>query len=841
MSVVKRFKERRGLLPPIVVVGLLVVLFVMLIFSGWYYFQNKSPDKVAGNEFMAKFKQFYLSLLYYLFHPTVSLGICAALVFFIWMLIRLFNNYFNMFKPGMFLDLVLNPKALESIPHSLLILFFYFTFLKNAESLRFILLTAFSLVSIPFIYKILEDFFIQAEKEGMIENYLVLPMPDWKLVVSFLKQKITALVVYPFMFLVLMMVYWEFLYSSIGITGDENSAPGVFYNNYNNDYLMSFSRSHNYLILLQIGIFAVAIALFLYIVYTINSDRIISPRQNNSPDHCHNIPTGDNILAACRNLTIGRALKTNAPGEEETIIANQIDLTIEKGENICIMGESGSGKTSLVREIAGILPKGLQKQSGQVYRGDNYIFSVFQDVDLYMDPYQTLYFYIKLAFKKRYRNSPDKSQGIDNSLLVRYIDEVGLLKPLLGNAEQEYNIEKIKDAIENNRQQEIENIADVLIEGLKTKTKQKLSGGEIQKFYLLVALITNPDILIADEIFTDVDSASCDKILNLLFKNRQNTTVVFISHDIGMVKRLVDEGMLHKVYYLKDKELHNDIWISPRHKINEELSMPDWAGKMWQAYRNIQDEKIVSINRGEDLPAIFEIGNVTRQFTDDKKVNFICNGKPLTIRKGVNYALVGANGTGKTTLFKILAKLSDYKGSIWQHNDRRMKLNDVSRYDCARQNQLVFQKTGNAIAAKLPIMEYLLSFFKKEEQDEAAGKINELMEKFFGAGKWRQILNRQFRELSVGEQRRILLIRALLLVNRSGILLVDEAMRGMDVFLKEKLVKYLKQTKQQILLISHDEYLVDALCERKIELIFDRETGNTIVREKHELEKKSHV
>lgn len=833
MNIITVFKKHKRFIRCTAVIGLLVLVFGLLAAGGQYYFQDQK-DEIARDEFLDKFKNFYDSMLQYLYQPPIVLGICVVLLFYMWISIRLLDKYFNMFKPGRFADIFLNPRALESIPHSLLVLFIYFAFLMHVHSLRFIMLVSFALVSIPFIYKILEDVFITADKEGVVENYLVLPITDWHIVQSFWKPRLNRLFIIPFIFFIILVVYWEFLYSSIGITGDETSAPGVFYNNYNDSYLINFPIPHSYLILFQIGLFASAVGILLYIVHMMRGNDLGGVTELKKKKQSIIKSHDNNVLVSCRNLTIGSLSgKTGTQEKQETIIINNINLDIKKGENICIMGESGSGKTTLAREIAGIRTKGLEIKNGVITHGTNSIFTVFQDVDLYLDPYQTLYYYIELAFKKRNlnnnKNKSHKSPGIDNRLLVQTINEIGLLKPLLGDQDQGVDSQQINHALENNRHQKINEIAGLLVKGLKTKTKQRLSGGEKQKFFLLIAFIVEPDIIIADEIFTDVDSASVEKIVSLLFK--KNLNVVFISHDIGMIKELMDKELLQKVFYLNHKQLHQDVWAYPPGNMGGEEFMPQWAKSMWKAYQNILAEEVKS-SRGkiQDSPVVFEFNNVTREFADHRKITFSRENTPLTIRKGINYALLGENGSGKTTLFKILTKVSGYKGKITYWDEKPRELHRVSRYNCTRKNQLVFQKTGNAIVEDIIIKDYLLSFFNKSEHQTYQQKIKDLIAQFFSKEKTGQIMNSSFQTLSVGEQRRILLIRSLLLVSSDGILFVDEAMRGMDVFLKERLIKYLKNEKLQVFLISHDKHLVNALCQEKIRLTYNKKTRKTMIK-----------
>ncbi len=244
--------------------GLSLSIWVMIA-VGEHYFGNYSQLDVADT-FVRRFREFYVPLIRYLGQPSFILGFCAASIIYTWMLSSLFYKYFDMLPPGKWFNVVLNPRAIESIPHSLFILTIFYAFLQNALNLRTIMMIPFLVISIPFIYKLMEDVFMTAEKEGLVENYLILPVSDWKIIFSFLRQKMVQVVLIPLSFFVILIVYWEFLYSSIGIIVSRKSAPAVFYTNYNDAVLKNY-QPHNLLILLQIGIFAAVVMILLYIVY----------------------------------------------------------------------------------------------------------------------------------------------------------------------------------------------------------------------------------------------------------------------------------------------------------------------------------------------------------------------------------------------------------------------------------------------------------------------------------------------------------------------------------------------------------------------------------------------
>lgn len=539
-----------------------------------------------------------------------------------------------------------------------------------------------------------------------------------------------------------------------------------------------------------------------------------------------NMNNMDNVLFELNKMCV----KVSHTGK--TILEN-ISLSLEKGRNICIMGESGSGKTTLVNHISDFKKDGLiiKNPSGEeplkIDRAKVTVFSVCQDADFFLDPYKTLFYYVKRAFLTRNRNLHKGSRNIvDMGILLDFVIKIGLLKPLFED-NGKYTVEEIDRISKKGNDNEKRALWEILADTLKSKTKEKLSGGEKQKFFLLLGLIVNPDILIADEIFTDIDDISRQRISDQIFN--KDFTVIFISHDIGLVEKLVDMKALSRVYYLNNGSLHRDTWANSANS-----KTPEWALKMIRSHNNLL--RLITENtttRKEIGDAqTYKIIKARKVFHDWRMLNFDCRDGHIHLKKGLNYAFIGENGAGKTTLFKILTKICEYDSGnkIFYFIDNELKdLSKVSRLDFVLKNQLVFQKTGNAVDDKKPIMEYLLNFFKKHQRENGCKRIRELTGTFFNPEKVETVISSRFYDLSVGEQRRIMLIQALLLVESDGILFIDEAMRGMDVFLKEILVNHIKKSNQQVFLITHDNVLVRALCDEYVLFEYERKSGKTFL------------
>jgi len=497
-------------------------------------------------------------------------------------------------------------------------------------------------------------------------------------------------------------------------------------------------------------------------------------------------------LIDCHDLSI-RAW----PGGKTLVKAATLQLFPQ--ERIGVMGDSGSGKTTLTGFFTGA-HHGLELAAGRLLVKPVAFFTLFQDADLHFSSYQTLFYYLNNAFIQRKRlvfRNP--FQGFWARNFEDHID-YGFLADLMRALELDQKLDcDLQDRLQ-------------FRDFLRRSTKNRLSGGQQQKFLLLLASIAKPDVLIADEIFTDMDEGSVEDAVRHIFSGQAGDQVILVSHKIALMHRLIEEGKLHRIYFVRKGRTHVDVWTAARR--------PEWAEEMLEAHREIEamiaKRRQASINR-QGLP-LFQ-ANAIKVSLSGKDIIDAPNG--FQIFSGRNYALKGSNGVGKTTLFKTLLKLYPYRGRLAH---RRGELSAIPRYVHVLRNQLVFQKTGNAIQTRQPLGTYLLSFFSRETQPQKAALLQDLARRFFKQ-EAEDILGRSFVTLSVGEQRRILLIRAMLFLQSDGVLFIDEAMRGMDIFLKRDLIKYIRTTGSQVFLITHDKQLMSALCDEVIHIQKNERTG----------------
>jgi len=230
---------------------------------------------------------------------------------------------------------------------------------------------------------------------------------------------------------------------------------------------------------------------------------------------------------------------------KETIGVQNISFKIYPGEILSIVGESGSGKST----IANLILRFIQPTEGEIFYDGKEIHEVptrvyYKNVQgIFQDPYSSFnYFYridhlLKQAIKFTLKGIANKRKALDSALSV-----VGL------NAE------------------------DIL-----GRFPHQISGGQLQRVLIARALLFKPNLMIADEPTSMIDSSSQADILNLFKKLKEGTTytegisIIFITHDIGQAQYVSDRVLVMKEGGIVEEGLTNDVFLNPCHPYTKNL------------------------------------------------------------------------------------------------------------------------------------------------------------------------------------------------------------------------------------------------------------------------------
>ncbi len=453
-----------------------------------------------------------------------------------------------------------------------------------------------------------------------------------------------------------------------------------------------------------------------------------------------------------------------------------VDLGVSSGETVGILGESGSGKSSLALAILRLLPGNARVTSGKIqYRRHDLlsvdreelrrirgaeIALVFQEPALALNPVVPVGKQVGDVLKAHRPMSKALAAGEAHAMLR----EVGFAEP-----------ERIARAYPH-----------------------QLSGGQRQRVAIAQALICKPRLLIADEPLSSLDTVTQAEILELLRRLRAelDLTILFITHNAGLLASFADriavmrQGQVVARGLLSDLERGTDAYvreiISPATILPPALSAPKNNEKALLQIRYLskrfRQQRIFS-NKKFSIQALENID--------------------LTLQSGATVALIGRSGSGKSTLARCIAGFETPDlGEILFENIPVKELHRKSR----QQIQLLFQDASTSLNPRFTAEQLIsepLDVMESGARPERRARVIQAMQE---VGLDPNARERPAAEFSGGQRQRLALARAL--VAQPKLLVLDEALSGLDLPLQYGLVRLLLDLQLRhnlaYLYISHD-------------------------------------
>jgi len=484
-------------------------------------------------------------------------------------------------------------------------------------------------------------------------------------------------------------------------------------------------------------------------------------------------------------------------------ILDKADLSIQTGERICLVGRNGAGKSTLMKVLMGF----QNLDDGQILKSNTMLMSMLEQ-----DPPESsdvnVFDYVAQGVKE------------NADLISRYHS----LIHLIGEDPSEKNLNKlanVQDELEQANawqdEQRIEQVMSTLLLDAEAKISD-LSGGWLRKVALAKALVTNPDILLLDEPTNHLDIAS---VLWLeKFLKDFTGTIIFISHDRAFIRGLstrildLDRGQLksypgdYDLYIeqkqhdlqvedqqnaLFDKRLaEEEVWIrqgvKARRTRNEgRVRSLEKLRLERTARREVRNQSTMNITQGDRSgKLVFEAQDVTVAF--DGKV--VIEKLNLLITRNDRLAFIGANGTGKSTLIKLI--MEDLKQTS---GEMRSGVNlEVAYFDQHRE----------ALDLNLTVQE-IVGEGKQEVMVNGRSRhvLGYLQDFLFSPKRARTPV----KALSGGEKNRLLLAR--LFLRPSNLLILDEPTNDLDIETLELLEEVVANYSGTVILVSHDRDFVN--------------------------------
>ncbi len=568
----------------------------------------------------------------------------------------------------------------------------------------------------------------------------------------------------------------------------------------------------------------------------------------------------DNVLEV-------RHLEVEFATDEQLVKAvKNISFELKRGQTLGIVGESGSGKSVTSLAIMGLIPSPgkvrgeiwfrdsgadgskavdlaqLDSEQLRHYRGGK-IAMIFQEPMSSLNPVYTCGFQLTEAIRLHQDVSPAEARR----LAVASLQEVKLVP-----SDEEYRqryLEEQPQATEREINQYINQQKLAILE----RYPHELSGGQLQRVMIAMAISCNPAILIADEPTTALDVTVQATILELMreLRDRRGMSMVFITHDLGVIAEIADwVGVMYQgkivefgsvlQIFSNPQNAYTKGLLACRPQPNRQVSLlPTVADFMEvvttpngeieirekpqvQATESVKTpEKLTSTHPQSPLLEVrnLQVGFPIRGvFGETKRYTWAVNNISFEVYPGETLGLVGESGCGKSTLARTLLRLIEpMGGQIFFEGRNITSLTGKALRELRREMQIVFQNPFSSLDPRMKIgqavMEPLLihgvSKNAKLRQERAAYLLERV-------GLNAEAMNRYPHEFSGGQRQRACIARALAL--NPKFIICDESVSALDVSVQAQVLNLFKELQSEFRLtyifISHDLSVVKFMSDR---------------------------
>lgn len=507
------------------------------------------------------------------------------------------------------------------------------------------------------------------------------------------------------------------------------------------------------------------------------------------------------MLLSVNNITIAFNSKK---------VVENLSFSVDRGQSLGIVGESGSGKSATALAIMGLLPPtgrvtegtieldgnnlSILLQNKENYRGRK-VGMIFQEPMSSLNPLFTCGYQIKETILQHQSVTPKQAEAQLTSLL----EEVQLTRQL------------------------------------GERYPHQLSGGQLQRMMIAIALAGNPDLLIADEPTTALDVTVQAAILELLNKLRRsrNMALIFISHDLSVVRQVSDHLVVMYRGRCVESSSVAEVFSHPRHPYTRGLlacrprphlrllylpTVKDYMEERPDGtiVEKMPDNPLLGATRGSYSPSQFDpllkVENLTVSYQN--QIN-VLHSVSFEVFPGETLGIVGESGSGKTTIARTIVGLLPLKsGKIYFQN---YLLGKARPRSVTRQIQMIFQDPQGSLNPRMTIGEALMEplhihrlySFRSERRQAVIDLLTKV-------GLEPDILSFYPYAFSGGQKQRISIARALIV--RPSLVIADEAVSALDVSVQAQVLNLLKSLQQQFnltyLFISHDLAVVKFMSDR---------------------------
>ena len=472
------------------------------------------------------------------------------------------------------------------------------------------------------------------------------------------------------------------------------------------------------------------------------------------------------------------------------VILKYLNLDINKGEHLAIIGESGCGKSTFAKSIVQMLPKSAICKGNVSINGQDPINMGLKDLKIFR---RSVFGYI-------------------------YQDSIKKLNPLMTVGEHLYELIKIhfkeKSHIQINKLVK-ETFNKVGIENKRLNSyPHEFSGGMRQRVCIALAIVLNPPLTIADEPTTSLDSYTSYEIMGHLLSlcETYQSTLILISHDIKLAAKWCKQIAIMHQGRIVEKGLVADVLNKPQSNIGKKL-VKAISISIKPYYSGLNEVVLEAIN----LRYWYKLNSSILRPNWNKALNEVS----FKLYRDETLGIVGISGSGKSTLCRVLIGLiKERGGQINIYNKDAFRTRKNKNIYKAKDIQMIFQDPFSSLNPKMKVRKTLEDVFLMHNKGSKNEMINEIYSVLNNLNLPidENFLNSYPNQLSGGQLQRISIARAILIKPR--ILICDESVNMLDASVKIEILLMIRKIQEEmslsIIFITHDLGLAKRFCNRLI-------------------------
>jgi peptide/nickel transport system ATP-binding protein len=478
-------------------------------------------------------------------------------------------------------------------------------------------------------------------------------------------------------------------------------------------------------------------------------------------------------------------------GLDRSHAVQNINFTLHAGEVLCMIGESGSGKSVTSNAIMGLLPKSIKVETGSIKLNGKEILNqseaqsramrgrivsmVFQDPLSSLNPLMTIGAQIKEVFDSHNVLSASERQ----ERVVQLLTDVGIPNPVL--AQHQYPF--------------------------------RLSGGQRQRVMIAMALALDPEVLIADEPTTALDVTTQAQILQLIrdLQKRKNMGVIFVTHDVGVVAEMATKVIVLEKGVQVESGEPDAILNNPQHPYTQRLiaAVPKLTLNVIAA--PLSDKPILEV---KNLNKEYQLA--ASSFFAKKRTLKAVSDVSFNLFAGETLGIVGESGSGKSTVARLVMKLLEANsGQILLNGTDIQPMKESDFRPLRAKIQMVFQDPQASLNPRHTIGTSMIvgPMAHGVPKDVAVNKARALLDR---VSLQASAFDRYPHEFSGGQRQRVGIARALMFDPQ--IIVADEAVSALDVSIQAQILELLEDVKKEqqlsMIFITHDLLVASQICDK---------------------------